>query len=114
VINIPAAALAAKVVDIGNTSGRDIDKFKQFGLTAEKGVSVKAPLIAECFANYECKLIDTSLIRKYSLFVFEVVAARVAAAPKYPKTIHYRGDGIFMLSGTNTARYRSRFRPGML
>jgi flavin reductase (DIM6/NTAB) family NADH-FMN oxidoreductase RutF len=114
VINIPTAALASKVVDIGNTSGRDVDKFKEFGLTAEKGVSVKAPLIAECFANYECKLIDTSLIRKYSLFVFEVVAARVAAAPKYPKTIHYRGDGIFMLSGTNTARYRSRFRPEML
>jgi flavin reductase (DIM6/NTAB) family NADH-FMN oxidoreductase RutF len=114
VINIPTVALARTVVDIGNTSGRDVDKFEEFGLTAEQGVHVKAPLIAECFASYECKLIDTSLIKKYSLFVFEVVAARVASAPRYPKTIHYRGDGIFMLSGTNTARYRSRFRPEML
>ena len=114
VINIPEVKLAPTVVDIGNTSGREIDKFKKFGLTAETGKKIKAPLIAECFANYECKLVDTRLIRKYSLFVFEVVAARVAVAPKYPATIHYRGDGVFMVSGTNTARYRSRFKPGML
>ena len=49
--------------------GREIDKFEKFGLTAEKGEKVKAPLIAECFANYECKLVDARLIKKYSLFV---------------------------------------------
>jgi hypothetical protein len=43
-----------------------------------------------------------------------VVKAHAATAPKYPKTIHYRGDGIFMVSGENTARYRGRFRPEML
>jgi flavin reductase (DIM6/NTAB) family NADH-FMN oxidoreductase RutF len=75
---------------------------------------VNAPLIAECYANFECKLVDSSLIDKYSLFVLEVVKAHVAPSPKYPKTIHYRGDGVFMISGENTARYRSRFRPGML
>lgn len=42
---------------------------------------------------------------------FEVVAARVATAPKYPQTLHYRGDGVFMLSGTNTRRYRRYFKP---
>jgi flavin reductase (DIM6/NTAB) family NADH-FMN oxidoreductase RutF len=63
VINIPTVALAKKVVDIGNTSGRDVDKFKTFGLRTEQGVHVKAPLIAECFANYECKLIDATLIK---------------------------------------------------
>jgi flavin reductase (DIM6/NTAB) family NADH-FMN oxidoreductase RutF len=114
VINIPEVKLAPKVVDIGNTSGRDIDMFEEFGLTAERGRQVKAPLIAECFANYECRLVDSRLIRKYSLFVLEVVAARVAVAPKFPATIHYRGDGVFMLSGRNTARYRPRFRPEML
>ncbi len=114
VINIPSVKLAPTVVDIGNTTGRDIDKLEEFGLTAEKGKKIKAPLIAECFANFECRLVDPSLIRKYSLFVLEVVAARVALAPKFPTTIHYRGDGVFMLSGANTARYRSRFRPDML
>ncbi len=114
VINIPTEDLAAKVVKIGNSSGRDIDKFAEFGLTPEPGTHVHAPLIDECYANFECRLTDSSLIRKYSLFVLEVVKAHVATSPKYPKTIHYRGDGEFMISGANTSRYRRLFKPQML
>jgi len=114
VINIPTEDIAAKVVKIGNSSGRDIDKFAEFGLTAKPATHVRAPLIDECYANFECKLVDSSLIRKYSLFVFEVVKAHVATSPKYPKTIHYRGDGEFMISGAETRKYHKLFRPGML
>src|ERR1700722_181641 len=114
VINVPTVELAATVVKIGNSSGRDIDKFSEFGLTPKPGAQVRAPLIDECFANFECKLVDSSLIRSYSLFVFEVVKAHVATVPKYPKTIHYRGDGEFMISGANTRRYRRLFKPRML
>jgi flavin reductase (DIM6/NTAB) family NADH-FMN oxidoreductase RutF len=114
VINLPTEDLAAKVVRIGNSSGRDIDKFAEFDLTAKPATHVRSPLIDECFANFECKLVDFSLIRKYNLFVFEVAKAHVATAPKTPKTIHYRGDGEFMISGENTRRYRKLFRPGML
>ncbi|MCA6111892.1 flavin reductase family protein [Bradyrhizobium cenepequi] len=114
VINVPTAELAPTVVKIGNSSGRDIDKFAEFGLTPRPGEQVRAPLIEECYANFECRLIDSSLIRKYSLFVLEVVKAHVAASPKYPKTIHYRGDGEFMISGENTRKYRKLFKPEML
>jgi flavin reductase (DIM6/NTAB) family NADH-FMN oxidoreductase RutF len=114
VINIPTEDIAPKVVGIGNSSGAEVDKFAKFELTAVKAAKVKAPLIAECYANFECKLIDSSLIRKYSLFVLEVVKAHVAVSPKYPRTIHYRGDGEFMISGENTVKYRKLFRPEML
>jgi flavin reductase (DIM6/NTAB) family NADH-FMN oxidoreductase RutF len=114
VINIPTAALAAIVVGIGNSSGRDIDKFKKFGLSAVAASHVKAPLIGECYANFECRLVDASLIKKYSLFVLEVVKAHVARSPTYPKTMHYRGDGVFMTSGTNTNKFRRMFKPEML
>jgi flavin reductase (DIM6/NTAB) family NADH-FMN oxidoreductase RutF len=114
VINIPTENLAQKVVGIGNTSGRDIDKFEKFALTPVRGTKVKAPLIEECYANFECKLVDSSLIRKYSLFILEVVKAHVAKSPKYPRTIHYRGDGVFMISGENTSSYRRLFKPEML
>jgi flavin reductase (DIM6/NTAB) family NADH-FMN oxidoreductase RutF len=114
VINIPTEDLAAKVVKIGNSSGRDIDKFAEFDLSPRPGARVDAPLIDECYANFECRLRDSSLIRKYSLFVLEVVKAHVATSPKYPKTIHYRGDGEFMISGANTRRYHKLFKPGML
>jgi flavin reductase (DIM6/NTAB) family NADH-FMN oxidoreductase RutF len=114
VINLPTTDLAATVVKIGNSSGRDIDKFAEFGLSPKPSTHVRAPLIAECYANFECRLADASLVRKYNMFVFEVVKAHVATAPKYPKTIHYRGSGEFMVSGENTSRYRKLFRPGML
>ena len=51
VINIPTENLAPKVVGIGNTSGRDVDKFKQFGLSAVTGEKVAAPLVGECYAE---------------------------------------------------------------
>jgi flavin reductase (DIM6/NTAB) family NADH-FMN oxidoreductase RutF len=111
VINLPTYDLIDKVIAIGNTHGArgGRDKFEQFGLTPIAATKVKAPLIAECYANFECKLIDMSLINKYSLFVFEVVKAHVARSPKYPTTVHYRGDGVFMISGRNVS-YRKQFK----
>ncbi len=114
VINVPTADMATKVVGIGNCSGRDTDKFAKFALTPVKGAKIAAPLISECYANFECRLHDASLIDKYSLFVWEVVKAHVARSPRYPRTLHYRGDGEFMISGTNTRRYRRLFKPEML
>jgi flavin reductase (DIM6/NTAB) family NADH-FMN oxidoreductase RutF len=69
VINIPTLDLATKVVGIGNSSGRDVEKFARFDLTAGQSEKVKAPLIEECFANFECKVIDTKLVPTYSLFI---------------------------------------------
>lgn len=110
VINLPTANMLRTVIDIGNTHGSEVDKFAEFRLTAVDGVKVGAPLIAECHANFECKLIDTSLIRRYSLFVFQVVKAHVARSPRYPTTVHYRGDGVFMISDRNVS-HRRRFKP---
>ena len=114
VINVPTVDLAPKVVKIGNCSGRDVDKFAEFDLTPTPATQVRAPLIAECYANFECELVDASQVKKYNMFIFEVVQAHVATAPKYPKTIHYRGDGEFMISGETTRRYRKLFKPEML
>ena len=114
VINVPTADLAKTVVDIGNTSGRDIDKFATFGLTPQPAKLVDAPLIAECFASFECKLVDASLIKRYSLFVWEVVAAHAPRRPTYPpSTLHYTGDGVFVRSGKHVD-LSARFKPEML
>ena len=113
VINVPTVDLADKVVGIGNCSGAQIDKFEKFKLTAAAADEVKAPLIAECFANLECQLVDGRLRDKYNFFIFEVVKAHAPARPKYPKTIHYRGDGMFMEAG-RSLNLRRLFRPDML
>jgi len=113
VVNLPTADIVDTVVGIGNSSGADIDKFAHFGLTAASAAQVDAPLIAECYASFECRLHDGSLIRRHNLFVWEVVRAHVARSPKLPKTVHYRGDGRFMLSGPDISRKRM-FKPEML
>jgi flavin reductase (DIM6/NTAB) family NADH-FMN oxidoreductase RutF len=113
VINLPTTALTDTVVGIGNTTGAEIDKFARFGLTAQPAERVKAPLIAECHANFECKLADDALVNKYNFFIFKVVKAHVAKSPKHPETLHYTGDGVFMVSGKTISR-RSQFRPEML
>jgi hypothetical protein len=51
-----------KVVQVGNCSGRDVDKFERFGLTQILAERVAPPLVAECFANLECKVADTQLL----------------------------------------------------
>jgi flavin reductase (DIM6/NTAB) family NADH-FMN oxidoreductase RutF len=115
VINLPTHDMIEKVIGVGNTHGGPgtRDTFEQFGLTPRPAAKVNAPLIAECYANFECKLVDASLIRRYSLFIFEVVKAHVATSPRDPKTVHCRGDGVFMIAGRNLS-YRKRFKPANL
>ena len=109
VIAIPAVNLASKVVQVGNSSGRDLDKFEAFGLTPVPAQRVKAPLIAECFANFECKVADTRLVNTYNLFILEVLKAWRDPAQKNPKTIHHQGFGKFVVDG-KTITLKSKMR----
>ena len=109
VIAIPARKLAAKVVKVGNSSGRDIDKFKSFGLTPAPAARVKPPLVAECFANLECKVTDTRFVNAYGLFILEVLKAWIDPKQKNPKTIHHRGYGTFAVDG-KTIKLKSKMR----
>src|SRR4051794_40131644 len=113
VINLPTTALTEAVVAIGNTSGAEIDKFREFGLTADKAEKVEAPLIRECHASFECRLYDDAMVDRYNFFIFKVVRAHVAASPRHPETLHYTGDGVFVVSGKVISR-RAQFQPGRL
>lgn len=99
VINIPTANLARKVVSVGNCSGRNTNKFERFGLTPMPASQVKPPLVAECYANLECKVADSRLVNKYNFFILEVLKAWIDPAEKNPRTIHHRGRGVFAVDG---------------
>jgi flavin reductase (DIM6/NTAB) family NADH-FMN oxidoreductase RutF len=99
VINIPTVELAAAVVGCGNVSGRKVDKFEKFHLTPMPAALVDAPLVAECYASLECKVIDAKMAAKYNFFILEVVKAWVDPAKKRPRTIHHLGNGVFMVAG---------------
>ena len=109
VINIPTVDLAKQVVTIGNCSGRKVDKFACTGLTPTDASLVQAPLIAECYASLECKVVDTRLVNSYNFFILEVIKAWVDPAIKNPQTLHHRGKGKFMVAGA-TIKLPSRMK----
>jgi len=109
VIAIPAAQLASKVVKVGNCHGDKLDKFQAFGLTPVAAREVTPPLVRECFANLECRVTDSSMVRKYDLFILEVVKAWIDPAQRNPKTIHHQGNGRFAVDG-RTIRLKSKMR----
>lgn len=99
VINIPTVTLAEKVVGCGNTSGRQLDKFKLFQLTPADASIVAVPLVEECYANLECKVIDMKMVSQYNFFILEVVKAWIDPMEQQPQTIHHLGNGMFMVAG---------------
>lgn len=109
---VPTRELVDTVVRIGNCHGTEGDKFERFGLTAVPASQVDAPLIGECDASFECRLADASQIAKRGLFIWDVVAAHVAAV-KNPATLHYRGQGVFRLADGAINR-RRLFEPDRL
>ena len=109
VLAVPTVEIARKVVACGNTSGRKVDKFARFGLTPLPASRVKAPLVAECYANLECRLEDARLAREYNFFVLRVLKAWIDPARKHPRTIHHMGRGVFMVAG-RTIRLPSRMK----
>ena len=102
VIAIPTVDMIDKVVGVGTCSGADTDKFEKFGLTPKKGKHVSAPLIRECLANIECKVVD--IVKKHNIVVLEGVAAYYDASRKEKRTIHAVGDGTFVVDGRKLNR----------
>ncbi len=102
VIAIPTVDMLDKVVGIGTCSGTDTDKFAKFKLTPVQGKFVTSPLIKECLANIECKVID--IVKKHNIVVLEGVAAYIDSARKEKRTVHALGDGTFIVDGRKIDR----------
>ena len=79
VLNIPPVHLLRAVDVCGVTSGRDLDKFAETGLTPMPGLKVQAPLIGECPVNLECVVRNSLVLGSHVLFVAEVVALHADA-----------------------------------
>jgi flavin reductase (DIM6/NTAB) family NADH-FMN oxidoreductase RutF len=114
VIAIPSADMSRTVVGIGTCSGADTDKFKKFGLTPVRAAAVKAPLIAECIANIECRVIDH--VKRHDLFVLEGVRAWIDPNARKRRMFHAVGDGTFVADGrrfSHRALMAAKLPPGV-
>lgn len=81
VVNLTTRELAFATDYCGVKSGRDVDKFKELGLTAKKADIVRAPLIGESPTNIECCVKSIQPLGSHDLFLAEVLA--VHADEKY-------------------------------
>ena len=104
VIAIPGSDLLDEVVGIGTCSGADTDKFGKFKLTPMAGKHVDAPLIRECLANIECRVVD--FVDRHNIVVLEGVAAYCDRSRKEQRTVHAVGDGRFIVDGRKLSRRR--------
>ena len=75
VINVPPRELRQQIYYCGTHSGRDTDKFEATGLTQQFARAVTVPVIAECVAHMECRLVSQMDVGDKVLFVGEVVEA---------------------------------------
>jgi flavin reductase (DIM6/NTAB) family NADH-FMN oxidoreductase RutF len=76
-INIATEDLLPVVDQCGHVSGARTDKFALTGLTPEPASQIRAPLIAECPVNLECKLTQTIPLGSHDLFIGEIVAVHM-------------------------------------
>jgi len=115
VIAIPTADMIDTVIGVGMCSGEDTDKFAKFGLTAKRAKHVGAPLVRDCLANIECRVVD--IIERHGILVLEGLAAYVDPARAEKRVLHAVGDGTFIVDGERLDRrqaMRAKLSPGVL
>jgi flavin reductase (DIM6/NTAB) family NADH-FMN oxidoreductase RutF len=77
VVNVAGANLVKAVDFCGNNSGKDLNKFKETGLTPEPAEKVRTPLIKECPINLECQVRKSLDLGSHHIFIAEIVATHV-------------------------------------
>lgn len=78
VINLPTAEMVSKVDFCGVRSGAKVDKFELCGFTAEEGVRVSVPSIAQCPISIECKVADSIPLGTHEMFIADILSVRVS------------------------------------
>ncbi|PKM78302.1 MAG: flavin reductase [Firmicutes bacterium HGW-Firmicutes-15] len=67
-VSVPALGeLKKPLTAAGTKSGRDIDKFKECDLTAQKAKCIESPVIKECDLIFECQLVFKQVMEPETL-----------------------------------------------
>lgn len=80
VVNLTTECMAWATDYCGVRSGRDVDKWKETGLTPEKANVVNVPVIKESPVNIECRVVKVEELGSHHMFIADVVAVDVDEA----------------------------------
>jgi len=117
VINVPGEKLLEQTHFAGKVTGKNIDKFKESGLTPVPAKEVEPPLIEECSGHLECKVVETFKMETHDLLVCEVIRALADTdlfdgewwIPENFHTLHYLGGNKYgVMDRTATVRGKDR------
>lgn len=74
VINLVSEDLTYAADWCGVKSGRDVDKFRERGLTPAPADSVSCPIIAEAPVSIECKVREIKELGSHDMFIAEIIS----------------------------------------
>jgi len=108
-LQVPKRRIAEQTVAVGQATGRDGDKFARFQLATFPAQRIAAPMLEQCVAWMECKVIPDAT-QRYDLFIAEVVASYVDSrlfhdnrwdfgTDPLDRTMHYISNGEFFATG---------------
>lgn len=108
-LQFPMRKIATLTLDVGEISGRDIDKFSRFNIETFPASHIAAPLIKDCIGWLECKVIKQGG-ESMDIIVGEVIAAYADAEQfsdgrwhfsndPQKRSIHYMAGGEFYMTG---------------
>lgn len=98
-INLTTEAMAKAVDWCGVRSGRDYDKFKETGLTPERGKMVLAPCVKESPLSIECRVKEIVKLGSHDMFVADVLCTDAE------DSFIDSATGAFDLAGANVIAY---------
>lgn len=99
VVNLTTETLAKATDYCGVRSGKDVDKWKEMGLTRKEATSLQyAPAIAECPVNIECKVREIKRLGTHDMFLADVTAVQVSKQ-------YMNENGKFELNHTGLLAY---------
>ena len=97
-MNLVTSELVRAADLCGVKSGREIDKFKECGLTAIPSKTIQVPSIAESPLSLECKVRQVIELGSHDMFLAEITA--VSVDEKYMDS-----NGKFHLNDTKLCAY---------
>ena len=98
VVAFPSVKMAKATLFVGTRHGHKMDKIRGAGLAVQKASRIKAPLLRDAVANFECKLVAITRPGDCPLIVGKVVAAH-ENKDRTLKRLYYWAKKGFVLDG---------------
>jgi flavin reductase (DIM6/NTAB) family NADH-FMN oxidoreductase RutF len=104
-ISVPDRSLVDAVYGCGTTTGaKESDKFARFQLSRQPSSRIKAPLVAECVAGLECRVVQVVDLGASAMLLAQVLEA--AASVEHFRDGHWRFDnGLELLHHLSGQRF---------